>query len=114
MLYLTLHSPIIPHQIMEYIINSPELIEKELIPNLKFQKEDVLPEVEDQKRRLYDIHRATLLGNAYLGKVDIFFLSADCEQKRVNTTVWDYDKQYVILKSGSSMPIRAINGVEFY
>ena len=99
---------------MEYIINSPELIEKELIPNMKFQKDDVLPDPEDQKRRQYDIHRATLLGNAYHGKVDIFFLTADGEQKRVNTTIWDYDKQYVILKSGSSMPIRAINGVEFY
>ncbi|MFC5272006.1 hypothetical protein [Adhaeribacter terreus] len=99
---------------MEYIITSPELIEKELIPNLRFNREDILITPEDKKRRLYDIHRATLLGNAYHGKVDIFFMTADGEQKRVNTTIWDYDKEYVILKSGSSLPITAINGVEFY
>ncbi len=99
---------------MDYIINSPALIEKELIPNLHFKREDVLNSPEDQKRRQYDLHRATLLGNAYHGKVDIFFLTSDGEQKRVNTTIWDYDKEYVILKSGSSLPIRAINGVEFY
>ncbi|MBK0402142.1 hypothetical protein I5M27_04045 [Adhaeribacter sp. BT258] len=99
---------------MEYIITSPELIEKELIPNLRFNREDILVSPEDKKRRQYDIHRATLLGNAYHGKVDIFFMTADGEQKRVNTTIWDYDKEYVILKSGSSLPIAAINGVEFY
>jgi hypothetical protein len=99
---------------MEYIINSPELIEKELIPNLHFNKADVLTTPEDRKRRQFDIHRATLLGNAYHGKVDIFFMTAEGEQKRVNTTIWDYDKDYVILKSGSSLPIGCINGVEFY
>jgi len=99
---------------MEYIINSPELIEKELIPNLKFNREDVLITDEDKKRRQYDLHRATLLGNSYQGKVDIYFMTAEGEQKRVNTTIWDYDKEYVILKSGSSLPIGAINGIEFY
>jgi hypothetical protein len=99
---------------MEYIINSPELIQKETIPSLHFKREDVLTDPEDKKRRQYDLHRATLLGNAYHGKVDIFFMTNDGEQKRVNTTIWDYDKEYVILKSGSSLPIRAINGIEFY
>ena len=97
---------------MEYIINSPELIEKELIPNLRFNREDVLSTPEDIKRRQFDIHRATLLGNAYHGKVDIFFLTDKGEQKRVNTTIWDYDKEYVIQKSASSLALRALNGIE--
>ncbi|HSI90091.1 MAG TPA: hypothetical protein VK927_03195 [Adhaeribacter sp.] len=99
---------------MEYLINSPELIEKEVIPSLQFNREDVLTTPEDRKRRQYDLHRATLLGNAYHGKVEIFFVTASGEQKRVSTTIWDYDKQFVILKSGSSLPIGCINGIEFY
>ncbi|KAA9340592.1 hypothetical protein [Adhaeribacter soli] len=99
---------------MEHILKAPELIQKEIIPTLRFGREDVLQTVEGRKRRQHDIHRATLLGNAYHGKVDIFFITEDGEQKRVNTTIWDYDKEYIMLKSGSSLPIRCINGVEFY
>ena len=99
---------------MENIFNTEELIEKESIPGLHFEKADVLTDPAERKIRQSQIHRATILGNAYHGKVMIHFHSAEGEAKKVYTTIWDYDSQYVILKSGSSLPIRAITEVEFY
>lgn len=90
------------------------LIEKEQIPSLKFGHDDVLTDLLARKKRMHDITRATVLGNGYHGKVEIFFETADGEPKRVATTIWDNDQNYIILKSGASMPIRSIHGIEFF
>lgn len=99
---------------MENILNQEELIEKETIPGMHFEKTDVLDNPDARKIRQSQIHRATILGNAYHGKVMIHFQNTAGELKKVYTTIWDYDNEYVILKSGSSLPIRAITEVEFY
>ena len=90
------------------------LIDKEQIPDLKFGHDDVLPDMQARKKRIHDISRATVLGNGYHGKVEIFFETADGEPKRVATTIWDNDQNYIILKSGASIPIRGIYGIEFF
>jgi hypothetical protein len=55
-----------------------QTIEKEDIPNLKFPPQDVLADSPpERERRRADAERASRLGNAYHGKLDIFFQTAD-------------------------------------
>jgi hypothetical protein len=89
-------------------------IEKEQIPNLKFTSKDVLADLQARKKRMHDISRATVLGNGYHCKVEIFFETADGEPRRVDTTIWDCDPEHIILKSGAFIPIRSVYGIEFF
>jgi hypothetical protein len=91
-----------------------ELVPKEEIPNFKFAKGDVLMDLAARQKRRWDANRATVLGNGYHGKVEILFETSDGEPKRVDTTIWDCDQNYLILKSGASIPIRSVHSIEFY
>jgi hypothetical protein len=91
-----------------------ETIEKETIPSLQFAAADVLTDKADLERRHVDAERATRLGNNYQGKLDIFFQTADGQPKRVQTTVWGAHPEYITLKAGIMLPLRAILGFDFY
>jgi hypothetical protein len=91
-----------------------ELVNKEEIPNFRFGKADVLTDLAARQKRRWDANRATVLGNGYHGKVEILFETNDGEPKRVDTTIWDCDQHYLILKSGASIPIRSVHSIEFY
>jgi hypothetical protein len=90
-----------------------ETIEKEAIPDLHFPHDDILTEAEDQQRRRHDAERASTLGNAHQGKVTIYFQTADGATKRVNTTIWAAHQEYVTLKAGITLPLRAIQHFDF-
>jgi hypothetical protein len=90
------------------------LVNKEEIPSFKFGIEDVLTDPDAKIKRWNDTHRATVLGNGYHCKVEITFNTADGETKRVDTTIWDCDNNYIMLKSGASIPVRSISSIEFY
>jgi hypothetical protein len=96
------------------VATSIEIIEKEDIVTLNFGHDDVLAEPEDRQRRRADADRAVTLGNAYHGKLDIYFKTADGATKRMATTVWAADAEYLTLKSGASLPLRAVLGFDFY
>ncbi|WP_035560269.1 hypothetical protein [Hymenobacter sp. IS2118] len=91
-----------------------EIVEKESIQNLLFSHEDVVAEATDRQRRRADADRAVKLGNAYQGKLDIYFQTADGATKRVATTVWAADAEHLTLKSGATVPMRAVLGFDFY
>ena len=99
---------------MEILTTPAELVEKELIPLLHFGHEDVLTDTDARKKRLWNLNRASTLGNAYHGKVEITFRTADGEDKRVATTVWTVDETFITLKAGCSIPINAIISTEFF
>ena len=91
-----------------------ETVEKEAIPTLRFPQEDVLTDKVALERRRVDAERASRLGNAYQGKLDIFFQTADGQPKRVQTTVWGAHPEYLTLKAGIMLPLRAVLGFDFY
>ncbi|MDB5234421.1 MAG: hypothetical protein JWR44_1414 [Hymenobacter sp.] len=91
-----------------------EIIEKEGLATMQFAHDDVLPDAAARQRRRADADRAVTLGNAYHGKLDIYFQTADGEAKRVATTVWAADADHLTLKSGASLPLRAVLGFDFY
>lgn len=85
-----------------------QLIEKESIPTLHFPSDDVLTDPADQEQRRHDAERATTLGNAYHNKVSIYFQTDDGATKYVNTSVWAAHEQYLTLKAGITLPLRAV------
>ena len=91
-----------------------QLIEKESIPQLQFGTEDVFQDKDSKVRRQVDLERASRLGNGYQGKVELTFQIASGEILRVQTTIWQADKDYTTIKSGVTMPTRSILGVEFF
>lgn len=91
-----------------------DTVEKEYLPFLHFPAEDVLASAEQRRQRQHDANRATMLGNNYQGKLDIYFKTADGTAHRVYTTVWANSTEHLTLKSGTSLPLRAVVGFDFY
>jgi hypothetical protein len=86
----------------------PTLIEKEMINSLSFNNRTSVkqhPDLEEQ------IKNATRLGNAYHGKVSIYF-EDDEGVKRVDTTIWAHGSKYICLKGGIWLPISRIMEVK--
>ncbi|MBC5775190.1 hypothetical protein H8S95_14015 [Pontibacter sp. KCTC 32443] len=99
---------------MKATVNRIPMVEKEMIPSLHFSHKDVLDNTEAQKKRLWDLNRASILGNGYHGKVEITFKTAEGDLKRVDTTVWAVDDKFMTLKGGCCIPTSSVVGVEFY
>ncbi|MFN7013266.1 MAG: hypothetical protein ACK4ON_03240 [Bacteroidia bacterium] len=86
------------------------LIEKEKISDLKFPSEEVLKTKEEIAQRRSDLEKATTLGNAYRGKINIIFEDSE-GLKKVNTTIWATTEKNIILKQGVTLPICRIHQV---
>ena len=87
---------------------------KEELNQFKFPQEDVLCNDKTARQsRAYNLLRAERLGNAFHGKVRIFFKALDVAERAVETTVWAASDDYVNLKGGITLPVRAISRVEF-
>jgi hypothetical protein len=91
------------------VIMKPELIEKELIPQLNFKAEI---KVKQHPALLKQIEDATTLGNAHHSKVSIIFQD-DESIKRVDTTIWAAGTKFICLKGGVWIPIERILEVKF-
>lgn len=83
---------------------APTLIEKEVIPQLKFKN---IVELEQSPGLMSRLMEATRLGNIHHGKVRINFLDDD-GPKFVETTVWATGAKYICLKGGVWLPISRI------
>ncbi|MCW5899207.1 MAG: hypothetical protein KIT10_08040 [Flavobacteriales bacterium] len=93
---------------------SPEttLIAKEHIPSLRFPRQPVSI-TDEQRHELQDrMLRATRLGNGEHGKCRIIF--ADAEGiKAVETTIWTFDQDNIVLKYGMTIPVFRVLRIEF-
>ena len=85
----------------------PEIIEKEIISNLKFPSSSNVKQQEGLMEKLLE---ATKLGNLHHGKVAIIF---EDEQgvKQVETTIWATGLKYICLKGGMWLPISSIHRI---
>lgn len=94
---------------METLLSTP----KEVINTLNFVKQDVLGTSALQAERKYKLNRAMLLGNLYQVKVLIKFRDELNKLRIVETTVWAVFDKHISVKSGMTIPIRAIEDIEF-
>lgn len=83
---------------------TPEKIEKEIIPSLTFHDTTTVKQHPDL---LLQIEDAVTLGNAHHSKVAIIFKD-DSGLKRVDTTLWAAGGRFVCLKGGVWLPISRI------
>lgn len=88
-------------------------IEKESIPYLSFEENEVLDDPFLQIQRSVKLHSAMLLGNCFKEKVSILFKTLE-GIKEVKTTVWAATEKYVVLKSGISIPVVSILSVNLF
>lgn len=88
-----------------------EIIEKEMIENLRFPSTEVLGDISKINERTGDLERALSLGNLEHSKIKIFF-EDDLSCKVVETTVWAVTDKRVILKQGVGIPINRIHSLK--
>lgn len=89
------------------------VIDKEQLPTIRFSKEEVIPERTEQVKRSVNLFRAMLLGNIEHCKVNIIFKDQNNMLHRVETTIWAVLEEYIILKGGKNIPIKAIIDIDF-
>ena len=93
---------------MEATLNSV-MVEKENISSLPFNSKETVDQHPDLRNQ---IKAATRLGNAFRGKVHIYFHD-DESLKCVNTTLWAYGAKYICLKGGVWIPISRIVEIKY-
>ncbi len=85
----------------------------ELIAQLRFADGDVLSTDAERGRRATEAARAAVLGNTYRGKLAVYFRTADEGLYRIQTCVWAVDEDYLVLQTGTALPLRAVLRLEF-
>lgn len=82
-------------------------IQKEDLGSVSFSAENTHSKKETQTDLVRRLKEATSLGNLERGKVHIRFLTTTgiCE---VHTTIWHADDEHIVLKGGTSIPVRSI------
>jgi hypothetical protein len=93
------------------IAPNTRLIPKELIAGLRFPKQPVVL-TDEQRRNLYaKLHEAMRLGNSERGKCRITFHD-DEGMKAVETTIWTFDPDNIVLKYGMVIPVARVISIE--
>lgn len=87
------------------------LIPKERIPSLHFPKQPVALSDEQRSTILQRMADATRLGNAEHGKCRIVF-EDDEGMKAVETTIWTFDPDHIVLKYGTTIPVYRVVSVD--
>lgn len=87
------------------------LIEKELIAGLHFPQEPVAISDEQRKAIRAKLLEATKLGNTHHSKSRITFHD-DEGLKAVDTTIWTFDQDSIVLKYGMVIPLARVVSIE--
>ena len=88
------------------------LIKKERIQSMNFHKTDVLNNQTLRNNRYSSLRQALILGNSYQSKVKIIFQTADSALQQVETTIWAISEDFIFLKGGVFIPVKAIVALE--
>lgn len=87
------------------------LIPKEHIPALRFPQVPVAITVDQRRAILSTLKIATQLGNGEHGKCRILFQD-DQGLKAVETTIWTYDPENIVLKYGTTIPVYRVVSID--
>lgn len=89
-----------------------QIIPKEQVGNFPFSGSEVFNNYNDQLSRMYNLQKARSLGNLFQHKVNIEYELNTGEKHCVYTTVWSVCPEFVILKGGKHIPVKAISKVK--
>ncbi len=87
------------------------LIPKERIPGLRFPQDPLAITMDQRRSMLRTLQVATRLGNAEHGKCRIVFQD-DQGLKAVETTIWAFDPENIVLKYGTTIPVSRVVSIE--
>jgi len=96
---------------MTTVITIPQIISKEIVPNLIFPDAEVLNSPDAIVNRRTELERALALGNLEHSKIIIIFEDNE-SVKQVETTVWGLTDKRVILKQNAFIPIQRVHIVK--
>lgn len=85
-------------------------IQKEQIGSFSFPPGDVLQDQTERSFRLAIAQKARILGNIEKSKATISFHTTEGVFE-VNTTVWDVDNDFIMLKGASALPLRSVYSI---
>ncbi len=88
------------------------VIQKERISSLRFPRQSLMLSGPERDGILKMMEKATRLGNTEHGKCRILFQD-DEGLKAVETTIWTYDAENIVLKYGMTIPVARVVSVEF-
>ncbi|MEZ4789835.1 MAG: hypothetical protein R2811_07435 [Flavobacteriales bacterium] len=88
-----------------------QVIPKERIPSLRFPRQPLMLSERERSVILQNMEEATRLGNAEHGKCRIVFHD-DEGLKAVETTIWTYDPDNIVLKYGMTIPVSRVVSVD--
>ena len=89
-----------------------QIIPKEQISSLRFPRQPLVLSERERSVILKNMAKATRLGNAEHGKCRIVFQD-DEGVKAVETTIWTFDPENIVLKYGMVIPVARVISVEF-
>ncbi len=92
--------------------DTPKLVGKEEIENMKFPQQGIIRKKEELEALTRKLNEAMTLGNVHHSKIKIIFHDSE-GLKVVETTIWVAGEDYITLKKGVSIPIRNIVDVKF-
>lgn len=87
------------------------IIPKERISSLRFPKQPLSLSEDQRQENLRKMADATRLGNAEHGKCRIVF-EDDEGVKAVETTIWTFDPDNIVLKYGMTIPVARVVSVD--
>lgn len=87
------------------------IIPKEQISGLRFPAQPVHANEEQRRSILNTLQQATRLGNAEHGKCRIVFQD-DEGLKAVETTIWAFDPDNIVLKYGTTIPVSRVVSID--
>ena len=87
------------------------IIPKEQVSSLRFPRQALMLSESERSGILHNMEEATRLGNTEHGKCRIVFQD-DEGLKAVETTIWTYDADNIVLKYGMILPISRVVSVE--
>ena len=86
-------------------------VQKEEVPQLHFPNSPVLLDVEHRMALDRKVRKALSLGNNEHSKCRILFKDEE-GLKFVETTVWSYDGEHIVLKAGVTVPFQRVIDVQ--
>lgn len=93
-------------------METPELVEKEVVDSLKFPSAEVLQDEAERKNREKTLEKALSLGNLDKVKVKIVFEDT-VGLKMVHTTIWAISEKNILLKASRFIPRNRIHSISF-
>lgn len=87
------------------------IIPKEQVSSLRFPRQSLMLTEVERSGILQSMEEATRLGNAEHGKCRIVFQD-DEGLKAVETTIWTFDPENIVLKYGMVIPVARVVSVD--